>query len=140
MARSETRDTGRERFWVRRATVAFPETSPAAGAMQNSDTGGDAPVEGETGAGGDAAQQKREATLQECVSLLRGPSDERRLVGLLLVTRLLSAQDNDTLKVRETHTWGQSCKDLQLTAATAATFARVLNRTPLWLPLHARRQ
>jgi hypothetical protein len=131
MARSETLDTGRERFWVRRATVAFPETGPAAGAMQNSDTGGDAPVEGETGAGGDAAQRKREATLQECVFLLRGPSDERRLVGLLLVTRLLSAQDNDTLKVRETHTWGQSCKELQL---TAATFARVLTRTPLWLP------
>lgn len=78
------------------------DTSPAARAMQDRDTGG-APGEAEAGAAGEAAQQKREATLAECVSLLRGPSDERRLVGLLLVTRLLSAQDNDTLKVCETH-------------------------------------
>lgn len=67
--------------------------------MQGSEAGGDGQQAGGAGSAAEAEQQKKEATLQECVSLLRGPSDERRLVGLLLVTRLLSAQDNDTLKV-----------------------------------------
>jgi hypothetical protein len=35
------------------------------------------------------AAAKREATLEECVSLLRAPKDEQRFVGLLLVTRFL---------------------------------------------------
>jgi hypothetical protein len=47
-----------------------------------------------------AAAAAAAATLPECLALLRGPSDERRLVGLLLVTRLLSAQDEATLEAR----------------------------------------
>jgi len=45
---------------------------------------------------------KHAATLQECTALLRGPTDERRLVGLLLVTRLLKAEEEGTLQVCET--------------------------------------
>lgn len=47
-----------------------------------------------------AAACAREASLPDCLALLRGPSDERRLVGLLLVTRLLSAQEEATLQAR----------------------------------------
>ena len=50
-----------------------------------------------------AEEAKKQATLGECVSLLKGPSDERRLAGLLLVTRLLSADDEETRKARG---WG----------------------------------
>ena len=43
------------------------------------------------------AASKRAATLEECCALLRGPTDERRLVGLLLVTRLLPSGDDAAL-------------------------------------------
>ena len=59
-------------------------------------------AEGSAGVDGtDKARErgKHEATLQECAALLRGPTDERRLVGLLLVTRLLKAEKEETLQV-----------------------------------------
>lgn len=41
-----------------------------------------------------------EATLADCLTLLRGPGDERRLVGLLLVTKFLTAESDSTLQAR----------------------------------------
>ena len=43
---------------------------------------------------------KVEATLEECLTLLRGSSDEKRLVGLLLVTKFLQSDSEATLQVR----------------------------------------
>ncbi|KAK3266480.1 hypothetical protein CYMTET_24899 [Cymbomonas tetramitiformis] len=40
----------------------------------------------------------KEATLLDCLDLLKGPSDERRLVGLLLVTKFLDPRDIETAK------------------------------------------
>lgn len=42
--------------------------------------------------------RKKEATLRECLALLKGPTDERRFVGLLLVTKFLSSDSDDTLR------------------------------------------
>ncbi|BDA43419.1 probable neurochondrin at N-terminal half [Coccomyxa sp. Obi] len=46
--------------------------------------------------------QKRDASthvaLEECIQLLKGPTDERRFVGLLLVTKLLPAGDAGTIR------------------------------------------
>lgn len=75
-----------------------------------------------------AAASARQASLPDCLALLRGPSDERRLVGLLLVTRLLSAQEEATL---------------QASASKSRAFIALLGLTPLarirrWLRRWAR--
>ena len=44
---------------------------------------------------------KRMATLSECLFLLRASVDEKRLVGLLLVTKFLQAGDDATLQARK---------------------------------------
>ena len=49
----------------------------------------DAPSPSAASTDAPSASAKREATLEECVSLLRAPKDEQRFVGLLLVTRFL---------------------------------------------------
>ena len=41
---------------------------------------------------------KREATLEDCVTLLKATSDEQRFVGLLLVTRFLNAADEEAVQ------------------------------------------
>ncbi|CAL8468607.1 g8147 [Coccomyxa elongata] len=50
---------------------------------------------------GEQHQKENSSTqvaLEECIQLLKGPTDERRFVGLLLVTKLLPAGDADTIR------------------------------------------
>ncbi|KAK9830359.1 hypothetical protein WJX72_011255 [[Myrmecia] bisecta] len=75
------------------------ETAPA---QQSSDgTSGAGSEQSSSSAASQPAKPTAEqasASLQQCLQLLKGPSDEKRFVGLLLVTKLLPAGDDNTIR------------------------------------------
>ncbi len=48
--------------------------------------------------GPEVGTQQWQENFEQCLALLKGPGDERRFVGLLLVTRLLPAGSDDAIR------------------------------------------
>ena len=54
-----------------------------------------------SGGSGGAEPAEKVVTLNECVQLLRAKNKEKKLVGLLLVTKLLPTREDADLEVKE---------------------------------------